>query len=215
MNNQIRNIVFILVALLLAAACAEIDPDQPVPDTPKEETYEAVTGSASNVDAGSAVLSGSITTTAKDLAGITAGMVYSTSSSLSGAKELKAASFGAGHSFSVKATDLSAATTYYFAAFVVNKGSYSYGEKKSFVTSSIPITAVTLDRETLTLRLSDSPVRLTAPGAAPTLQWRRSQGGWSHLWARAEPLSPSPWARFPPTVKSPSMTSMPSIWALA
>ena len=179
MNNQIRNIVFILVALLLAAACAEIDPDQPVPDTPKEETYEAVTGSASNVDAGSAVLSGSITTTAKDLAGITEGMVYSTSSSLSGAKELKAASFGAGHSFSVKATDLSAATTYYFAAFVVNKGSYSYGEKKSFVTSSIPITAVTLDRETLTLRLSDSPVRLTATvspadATAPEFAWSSS-----------------------------------------
>lgn len=178
MNNQIRNIVF-LAALLLAAACAEKEPDQPGPETPAEETYEAVTGLASNVDAGSAVLSGSITTSAKDLAGISAGIVYSTSSSLSGGKELKATSFGTGFSFSVKASDLSAATTYYFAAFVVNKGSYSYGEKKSFVTSSIPVTAIALDRETLTLRLSDSPVRLTATfspadATAPEFAWGSS-----------------------------------------
>lgn len=179
MSNQIRNIEFFLAALLMAAACTEKDPDQPGPDNPKEKTYEAVTGLASNVDAGSAVLSGSITTTAKDLSGITAGIVYSTSSSLSGSKELKAASFGTDHSFSVKASDLSAATTYYFAAFVSNKGSYSYGEKKSFVTSSIPVTAVALDHETLKLRLSDSPVRLTATvspadASAPEFSWSSS-----------------------------------------
>lgn len=179
MKNQIRNIVFFLAALLLAAACTEKDPDQPGPDTPKEETYEAVTGSASDVDTGSAMLSGSINTSAKDLAGISAGIVYSTSSTLSGAKELKATTFGAGHSFSVKAVGLSAATTYYYAAYILNKGVYSYGEKKSFMTSFIPVASLVLDRESLTLSLSDSPVQLTATvspadATAPEFAWSSS-----------------------------------------
>jgi len=179
MTTLFRTITLIPAVLLLAAACGKPAPDQPGSDTPGKETYEAVTGSATDVDAGSAVLSGSVSTTAKDLSGITAGVVFSTSASLSGGKELRAAVFGVGNSFSVKASDLSAATTYYFAAFVSSGGSYFYGETKSFTTSSIPVSAVTLDRETLTLPLSAGSVRLQATvspadATAPVLVWNSS-----------------------------------------
>ena len=170
--------IIALLAVVLPVACQKPDSEQPGPG-PDEATYEAVTGTASSIESASAILAGSVQTSAKDLSAVTAGIVVSSSASLTGGKQLNAESFGSGFTFSVKADGLSAATTYHYAAFVLKNGSFTYGETKSFSTLPIAATGIALDHDRLVFRLSDSPVQLKATvtpsnATAQDLAWNSS-----------------------------------------
>lgn len=175
--KYINSILLLLIAAILVVSCHKSALDIPTP-AEDDTSYEAITGDAS-AETMSAILSGSVKTNASSVSGLTAGIIYATSTSLQGGTELKADSFDSSFRFSVTAQNLSAGTTYSYAAYIIREGSYSYGEIRSFTTASIPVSVISLDAATLMLSLSGGPIHLTAtvePANAtlPVLTWSSS-----------------------------------------
>lgn len=175
-----KNYLSLLIASICLFGVASCHKDNPSSVSPTEETYEAITGDASKIDSRSAVLSGSVKTSASSLSGVRAGVICSTDPSLTGGKEWSAASFNSDGQFSVTARNLDAATLYYYAAYAVVNGEKVYGKTLTFTTASIPVSGISLDKEGMMLNLSEGSIQLTAkviPADAtdPILTWSSSE----------------------------------------
>ena len=107
---------------------------RPVYGTPMAVTV--MTGSATNITASGATISGSVGGVSQS---VNVGVIYGTTSNLSSTSGTKKSTTSSG-SFSVTLSGLNASTKYYYRAYAEINGTYYYGEIENFTTSdSAPI----------------------------------------------------------------------------
>ena len=97
---------------------------------PVTEAISVTTGTATDISASGATLSGSITNATQPMP---CGVIYGISPTLSSTSGTIVSTTSDGN-FSLKMTELSENTTYYYRAYVVVDGEYFYGDTKSFKT---------------------------------------------------------------------------------
>ena len=97
-----------------------------------KKSVTVTTGGATNVTTNGATLAGTISNAEQSL---TCGIIYGTSSSLSSTSGTMKSTTSSG-SYSISLTELSANTTYYYRAYVLDAGTYKYGDVLSFTTEA-------------------------------------------------------------------------------
>ncbi len=110
-------------------------------------SFAATTGEASHISCRNAVIAGKATLPSSTASDLKIGILYDTGSGVlyGNAKAVEAKTFDASYNFSITTDVLEPETTYYYRTYIYQNNEVTYGETKSFTTSTISSMLQTLE----------------------------------------------------------------------
>ena len=160
---------------------------RPVYGTPMAVTV--TTGSATNISASGATISGSVSGVSQP---VNVGIIYGTTSNLSSTSGTRKSTTSSGN-FSVTLSGLNASTKYYYRAYAEINGTYYYGEIENFTTSdSAPISGFINGHEWVDLGLPSGTKWATCNVGASTPE---EYGGY-YAWGETQEKKEYAWSTY-------------------